>query len=550
LPEGTSVPGAPRLSLRTLAWCVALLAAVSFVFSPVRSFEFVHYDDLDYVLRESQVRLGLTWASVRWAFTEARLDNWHPLTTLSYLLDAELWGMSPGAFHGTSVALHACNTVGLFLLLQRLTRLPARSAIVAALFALHPLHVESVAWVAARKDVLSTLFLLATIYLYARWVERPGRWRYAALGIVYAFGLMSKPMLVTLPFVLLLLDHWPLGRFAETPAAPRPLLRRLGQLALEKAPLFVLAGMSSAITLVVQSGAMKGLAHLGALERIANAAQSYLRYLGMTVWPAKLGVLYPMPPHIDLAAGALAGAIVLGVSVAVLRSAGRLPYLFTGWFWYLGTLVPVIGLVQVGFQSHADRYTYVPLIGIFIAVVWAVAELTAKRRSTRLLAGAAAAVVVALLSVRTWFQLDYWRNSEALFERTLEVAPENPYIHYNLATVLGELGRYPEAAAHFREAVRVQPELTEGWTQLALVLAAQGDLAEASRVLGEIPPRAADSADVHHATGLLAFLRGDLLTAEREASEALRIEPTSAKARDLLQRVYAARKHRSGATRR
>ena len=229
---------------------------------------------------------------------------------------------------------------------------------------------------------------------------------------------------------------------------------------------------------------MEALAHLTLPERLANAALSYLRYLAMTLWPAQLGVLYPMPPHIDLAAGAIAGLVLLGASALVLRSARRAPYLFTGWFWYLGTLVPVIGIVQVGVQSHADRYTYVPLIGIFIAVVWAVADRVERRTAARLVACAAAAVVVALLSVRTWFQLDTWRDSETLYEHALAVAPESPYIHYNLATLLGEHGRHAEAVTHYREVVRLSPELMRGWSQLALSLAAQGSLPEAWRHAG------------------------------------------------------------------
>jgi tetratricopeptide (TPR) repeat protein len=475
------------------------------------------------------------------------LYNWHPLTLLSYLLDAELWGMSPGAFHLVNVALHAANTVALFWLLVRLTGRTTRSAIVAALFALHPLHVESVAWVSARKDVLSTLFFLLTIGAYASWLERRSAWRHARMLGLYALGLMAKPMLVTLPFVLLLLDYWPLGRSAPASPGVRPQLARLGQLALEKAPLFALALASCVITLGAQAGAMQALAHLTLPERLANAALSYLRYLGMTLWPAQLGVLYPMPPHIDLAGGAIAGLLLLGASAVVLRSARRAPQLFTGWFWYLGMLVPVIGIVQVGVQSHADRYTYVPLIGIFIAVVWTVADRVEQRRSARLVACAAAAVVVALLSVRTWFQLDTWRDSETLYEHALAVAPESPYIHYNLATLFAEHGRHAEAVAHYREVVRLSPELMRGWSQLALSLAVQGKLPEAWRTLAEVGPDAAASADVRHARGVVALMRGDLVTAEREASEALRIDGRFERARDLLRLVYAERERRAEA---
>jgi tetratricopeptide (TPR) repeat protein len=534
----------PGLAVR---WSLLLLAAVWAVYFKTGSFEFVHFDDLDYLLRDSPVRQGLSRSTLAWAFTEPVLFNWHPLTMLSYLIDAELWGMSPGAFHLVNAALHAANTVVLFLLLERWTAHPARSAIVAALFALHPLHVESVAWVSERKDVLSTLFFLLSLASYTAWVARPNPWRYARTLLLYALGLMSKPMLVTLPFVLLLLDHWPLARFAPAGAGARAQLARLARLALEKAPLFALALAASAVALATQGGAMKSLARLSLAERAANAAVSYLRYLAAMVWPSELSLLYPMPPVVDLAGGAAAGLVLLAASAAVLRLARSLPHLFTGWFWYVGTLVPVIGLVQVGAQSHADRYTYIPLIGIFFAIVWTVADLVERRRGTRIAAGAATAVVLTLFSALTWFQLEHWRNSETLLEHAITVAPESPQLQYNLATLLAEHGRHAEAVAHYREVVRLAPDLMDGWSQLALTLAAQGDLEEAWRTLAQVPSRAVDSALVRHARGLVAFLRGDLATAEAEAIAALRIDPDFARARDLLRRVYAERKRRASA---
>lgn len=539
----------PRRVGPVLRWSLLLLAAVGVVYARVGSFEFVHYDDLAYLLEEPWVRQGLNRTTLVWAFTEPQLYNWHPLTMLSFLVDAELWGMSPGAFHRVNVALHAANTLVLFLLLGRLTGCQGRSAVVAGLFALHPLHVESVAWVSARKDLLSTLFLLLTIWAYAASVARRGLARRALVVLLYALGLMAKPMLVTLPFVLLLLDFWPLGRLAPAGAGAKAQLARLGALALEKAPLFALSLLACAVTLAVQAEAMEPLAHLGLAERLANAALSYVRYLAMTAWPAELGVLYPMPPRIDLARGALAAAAVVAASALVLRAARRAPYLFTGWFWYLGTLVPVIGIVQVGVQSHADRYTYVPLIGIFLALVWGVAQLVAGRRRAERLVAAAAALALALFAVRSWLQLEHWRNSEALYEHALAVAPESPVIHYNLASLLAEYGRHADAAAHYREAVRLHPELPQGWSGLALSLAAQGELDEAWRVLGEAGPRAAGAPDVRAARGLVAFLRGDLVRAEREANAALRADPGLRRARDLLQLVYAERKRRADAAR-
>jgi tetratricopeptide (TPR) repeat protein len=530
-----------------LCWSLLLLAAVAAVYWQVGSFEFVHYDDLPYLLEGSPVRRGLTGETIAWAFREPVMFNWHPLTMLSYLLDAELWGMSPAAFHRVNVALHAANTLALFLLLLHLTGYEARSAAVAALFALHPLHVESVAWVAERKDVLSTLFLLLTIGAYAAAVARPSLARRAGVALLFALGLMAKPMLVTLPFALLLLDFWPLGRFAPPGAGARAQLARLRALALEKAPLFALSVAACVVTYAVQAGAMGRLAHLSLPERLANAALSYLRYLAMTVWPAQLGVFYPMPARIDLAQGALAAALLLAGSAAVLRWAQRAPWLFTGWFWYVGTLVPVIGIVQVGGQSHADRYTYVPLIGIFIAVVWAVGEAVSGRRAAQRLAAAAGAAVVALLSVQAWFQVAHWRNTETLYERAISVAPENPIMHYNLATLFREQARYTDAAVHYREAARLEPGLMQAWAGLALSLSEEGKLDEAWQVLAEIAPRAADSPDVRSARAVVALARGDLAVAEREASEALRLHPGFGRARDVLRRVYAERRSRAAA---
>ncbi len=528
-------------------WCALLVSAVCAVFWRVQSFEFVHYDDLEYLLKHPYVRQGLSGAGVVWAFTESQVHNWHPLTTLSYLLDAELWGMTPGAFHAVNVALHAANTLLLFGLLRRWTGRESSSGIVAALFALHPLHVESVAWVAERKDVLSTLFFLLTLWAYTAWVARPAAWRYARIVLAYALGLMSKPMLVTLPFVLLLLDHWPLGRIAPDAATGRLDPARLARLVREKLPLFAMAAAASTVTYLVQreSGALTASEPLTLLERLANAALSYLRYLGMLVWPAQLGVLYPLPARIDLGEGALAGVLVLALSAAAVRAARRMPYLFTGWFWYVGTLVPVIGVVQVGVQSHADRYTYVPLIGIFVAVVWAAAAGLEARPRARTAAALVAGVVVALLSVRSWFQVGTWRDSETLYENALAVAPDSSLIHYNLATLLWEHGRHADAVPHLRESVRLAPDRIEGWTQLVVALTALGDLSAAEEALVELRGRAPDRALTHFAAAALALERGDLEVAEREATAALASEPKLERARVLLRKVHAARKART-----
>jgi tetratricopeptide (TPR) repeat protein len=495
-------------------------------------------------MKPAWVRQGLTWLGVREAFTGTQLYNWHPLTMLSYLLDAELWGMSPRAFHLVNVALHGANTVVLFLLLRNVTGATVRSAIVAALFALHPLHVESVAWVAARKDVLSALFFLLALASHAAWHARPNAWRYGRTVLLHALALMAKPMAVTLPFVLLLLDFWPLGRFASAGGA-RASLARAGALALEKAPLFALSAASSVVTLAAQTGAMEALAHLSPEGRVANAALSYLRYLAATLWPARLGVLYPMPPDVDLAAGAVAAAVLAVLTALVLRFARTRPWLATGWLWYLGTLVPVIGLVQVGVQSHADRYTYLPLIGVFVAVVFEIGARVAGRRRAEWAAAAAAAVVLALLTARTWAQLDVWKDGETLYRHALAVAPDSPQIHYNLGTLLVEHGRPGDAVPHYREVVRLAPELALGWSQLALALSTRGEVDEAWRTLEEARAHGVDSAALHTATSWVALLRGDLAAAEAEANAALRLAPGLPQAREMLRRVQAERQRRA-----
>jgi tetratricopeptide (TPR) repeat protein len=534
-----------------LAWCALLVAAVCAIYWRVHAFEFVHYDDLEYVLKEPYVRQGLTWAGVVWAFTETQVHNWHPVTMLSYLVDAELWGMTPGAFHLVNVVLHAADAVLLFLVLRRMTGRVHGSGIVAALFAVHPLHVESVAWVAERKDVLSTFFLLSTLWAYAAWVERPSAGRYALVAVLFALGLMSKPMLVTLPFLLLLVDYWPLGRFAPEPPDARAWLTRLRELALEKWPLFAMTAAASVVTFVVQreTGAMTATDQLSLLERLANAAQSYLRYLGLAVWPARLGVMYPLPPQISLVHGALAAGVVLAASAAVLRAARSAPHFFTGWFWYLGTLVPVIGLVQVGYQSHADRYTYVPLIGIFVAAVWAVAGAVTTRRARAAAAALTAAALLAL-SVRAWQQVGYWRNSETLYERALVVAPNSPNIRWNMAMLLTEHGRPADAIPHLRHLVTIAPNFMAGYIQLVLSLIAVGDLAGAEQVVRELRQLAPDAAQTHLATAIVALQRGDLRAAEREADAALALDPKLERARNVLRQVYAARRQRAGSPQR
>src|SRR5688572_19201451 len=460
---------------------LALLLAIGTlaVYWPARQFEFTNYDDEDYVYGNPMVMKGLTAEGVRWAFTTRFAANWHPLTWLSHMLDCEFYGVRPGAHHMMNVLLHTLATVALFFALLRMTRLPGRSAVVAALFALHPLHVESVAWVAERKDVLSGLFWILTMWAYVWYTERPGIVRYLLVAVTFALGLMAKPMLVTLPCVLLLLDYWPLRRLAGTLALP---WRRV---ILEKVPLFALTVASSIFTFLVQQkgGAVFPFAEkLSFGSRVASAFIAYVSYLGKTFLPEELAVLYPHPgswPAWQIAGAAL---ILLFITAVVIIFAKARPYLVMGWLWFLGTLVPVIGLVQVGEQYMADRYTYIPLVGIFIALVWGVSDLLARVEQRKVALGFAVVVVLAVCVVGTRRQLAYWENSIKLFARTVQVTGDNPTAQYNLAQALGVRGHLRESVPHYEEALRIRPNYPEALNNLGFTKALFGNYAEATNL--------------------------------------------------------------------
>ena len=408
----------PDSSARLIAIAAVLLALTLLIYLPVRSFDFVNYDDPDYVTNNPHVRSGITADSVAWALTSQDAGNWHPLTWLSHMLDCRLFDLNGGGHHLTNLALHALNSLLLFWLLWRLTGALWRSAWVALLFALHPLHVESVAWVAERKDVLSAAFFFLTILAYIRFVERRTPIRYLAVLLAFCLGLMAKSMLVTLPFVLLLLDVWPLQRSPKT--AWRPLL-------LEKVPLFVISLAASVLTFLAQrhAGAVTGVDSIPILARLGNACISYLTYLFETVWPAGLAAFYPLPVKLPAVQAIAAAAAVLALSVLAWRSVRSRPYLFVGWFWYLGILVPVIGLVQVGSQAHADRYTYLPLIGIFVVAAWSLASIVERWPRTQAIVTALAIASAAACAATTSRQLPYWQNTATLFNHALDVNSEN-----------------------------------------------------------------------------------------------------------------------------
>ena len=442
---------------RTVALALLLAAAVLAAFAPsLRNGFIAEYDDDEYILKNPRVRAGLTPAGASWALTSVGYAaNWHPLTWLSHMADVELFGLEPRGHHLVSVLIHGANTVLLFLLLSALTGDSRRSAFVAALFALHPLHVQSVAWAAERKDVLSTLFFFLAAVAYLRHLRRPGPLRYGTLLAAYLLGLLAKPMLVSLPLVLLLL---------------------------EKLPLALLAAGSAALTLVAQqrAGGMSALEQLPLAARAGNAAVALVQYVGKMLWPAKLAVLYPHP-GVNLPPWQAVGAALLaaGVTAAAALLARRFPWGLTGWAWYLVTLGPVIGIVQVGTQAVADRYTYVPLIGLFIVATWGAAGFAASRGLPGALLAALAPLLLALLAAATARETRHWESGLTLFSRAVAVTRDNPVARVNLGNALTRAGRKREAAVQYAEALRLSPSYPEAHANLGRVLAETGQLPEA-----------------------------------------------------------------------
>ena len=469
---------------------LALAAATLAVYAQTLDFDFVHFDDHSYVVKNPMVERGLDAESVRWAFTASHLSNWHPLTWLSYMLDTELLGSSARGFHATNVALHVLNVLLFFFVLESLTAHRGASALAAALFALHPLHVESVAWISERKDVLSSAFGLLAIASYAAYARRGGALRYALVPLCLALSLMAKPMWVTLPVALLLLDYWPLRRFGGAPAprgaaalAPRCATAAVRRLVLEKLPLLLLSAASGALALAAQSRAMGHAAEVSLWLRAANAAVSCVRYLHMALWPTGLSAHYPhpnLPGGVPWSALEIAGAGALLLVLTLLAAAARRrPQLLVGWLWFLGTLVPVLGFVQVGTQAMADRYTYVPLIGLYVAFAWSCADAVraCRRRSRRAAVALVAAIVllVAAAGGRAANQAGMWRDSVTLYRRSLEVEPRSALFHANLGNRLLALGDRAGAHQHYEEALRLQPDSLRVQAGLAWLLATSDD---------------------------------------------------------------------------
>ena len=549
------------VSLPVLLSVLAALTVLTIaVFGQVLSHEFLHYDDGVYVTENLAVRNGLGWESTQWAFTSLYRSNWTPLTWLSHMLDVELFGLQPAGHHGTSLLLHLANTLLLFALLRRMTGALRRSALAAALFAIHPLHVESVVWVATRKDLLSTLFGLLAIWFYVSWVQQ-SRSRDQALALLFAaMGLMAKQMLVTLPFLLLLLDYFPLQRLKPSPPMRRtrgrssrlesgPLEVSLWTLIREKLPFFALSLAAAVIAFVAQSrgGSVADLEVLSLWRRLDNAVLSYVTYAWRTIYPTGLCVFYPFPatPHpFGMFSAALS---VLGsVTLLAVLSLRKLPYLAVGWLWYLGTLVPVIGLVQIGGQALADRYSYFPLIGLFLVASWGIADLLERWDASGRAFTALCLLLPCVLAVPAWRQVQYWRDDTALFGRALAVTENNFTAHNNLGNILLEQGKRAEAVRHLEAALRVRPGSPKAHNNLANVYKDLDRTSEALRHYRLALRAAPDAFQVHfNLAGALARV-GRIDEAAEHYARAAELEPALAlRVRERLRALRSLRRDAS-----
>jgi protein O-mannosyl-transferase len=518
-------PSPLKLRSRDLWICAALLIAIFAVYAQAGSHDFVDYDDRVYVGDNPHVRDGFTWDNVAWAFTSIDDSNWFPLTRLSHILDCQLFGLDAGMQHWTNIVLHAISTLLLFALLKRMTAARWPSAFVAFAFALHPLHVESVAWIAERKDVFSALFWFVTIWTYLNYVDRPTLVRYLIVIAAFLGGLMSKPMIVTLPFVLLLLDHWPLGRL------------KTARVIWEKAPLIALSMAASLVTFIAQKQgrSVQALTRFPIPLRIENAIVSYVAYLGKFFWPAKLAIFYPYPDAFPAWQWILAALALAAITALAIVERIRRPYLITGWLWYLGTLVPVIGLVQVGAQTRADRYTYIPMVGISIMIAWLTME-TVRNRRALACAGAALAVLWCAL---TWRTLEYWQNSETLFLHAIDVTEKNFVAYNNLGGVRRREGRFAEAVADFENSVQIQPENPEAQDNLGEALTTMGRVDEAIPHLEKALQLQPDYAKAHIDLGSALMRGGRTQDAVAQFAETLRLDPENREAEYRLGGVLA-----------
>jgi tetratricopeptide (TPR) repeat protein len=505
----------------------ALTVSALLVFWQVCKFDFVSYDDNIYVFENQHVLNGITGDGIIWAFTTGFAAFWHPLTWLSLMLDCQLFGPGPGGFHLVNVFFHLVNTLLLFAVLKKMTGSPWPSAFAAALFALHPLHVESVAWIAERKDILSTSFWLLAMLAYARYVKKPNAANYLLTLLTFALGLMAKPMLVTLPFVFLLLDYWPLCRIKGFDR------RVIYRLVLEKIPFIVLAIASSVIAFFAQqsSGAVLSFNNLGLKFRIGNALISYVKYIEKMFWPSRLSAFYPYSfENVSVLYAIISAAVLLAITILVIRFTKNHRYLFTGWFWYLGTLVPVIGLIQVGEFARADRYTYITLTGLFIIIAWGVPELLAKLPQRKFILGSLMLLSLTALGITAHRQASYWKNSFKLFSHMNEVTKKNYFAYNGLGYACDNIGRRQDAIESYKQAIKIRPSYAYAYNNLGVAYGRLGRHQEAIEACKEAIKIRPDYAEAHYNLGVTYGKLGRRQEAIEAYKQAIKIKPNYADA--------------------
>jgi tetratricopeptide (TPR) repeat protein len=527
---------------RTIALCLGLAAVTWLVFGQTLFHDFVNYDDGTYVYDNPIVTRGLTPHGLGWAFTHEHARNWHPLTTISHMLDVQFFGAHAGGHHFTNVLLHTVAVILLFLILSDMTGAVARSAFIAAVFAIHPLHVESVAWVAERKDVLSAVFFMLTLGAYLRYAREPSLLRYLGTLALFALGLMSKPMLVTVPLVLLLLDYWPLGRISDRYTARQVLL--------EKIPFFMLSIASSVATLVAQGGTVGALEPLPLFWRMSNALVSCVTYIGQTLWPANLAVFYPHPEnHLPIWLIIFSVVFLAAMSVIVIRLRGERPYLLIGWFWYLVMLAPVIGLFQIGLQGHADRYTYLPGIGLYLMLTWTVADLSIFRDRPQVLS-VLAGIVIFVFAGCAWIQATFWKDSATLWTHALAVTSNNDVAHTNLGFFFERRGQLDDALAQYQTALQIRSGSGEGrytmstaiiHTNIGNALSGKGRFVEAISEYQKAIELRPDYTSARYNLGNVLLHQGKVDDAIAEWNTALSIQPDDAQTHTSLANAYLQR---------
>jgi tetratricopeptide (TPR) repeat protein len=524
----------------SIFWISLFLVVITLaLYWPVRTYDFVKYDDYKYAAANRYIQSGITSKSIRWAFTSGYASNWHPVTWLSHMLDYEIFGLNPGAYHLVNLCFHIVNTLLILIVFFRMTKALWPSAFIAAVFALHPLHVESVAWIAERKDVLSTFFWMLTMLAYVKYTEKTNALRYIITLLLFAMGLMAKPMLVSLPLVLLLLDYWPLERIKLNIKAERENTRNNNpqgtlkkesvlRMFIEKIPFFILTVLSSIVTFIAQqrSGAVQPFDVIDIKSRTGNAIISFVGYISKMLWPSRLAVLYPHPgDSLSLIKVVFFAILLILCTIVVILLSRKHKYFVTGWFWYIITLIPVIGLVQVGIQSMADRYMYIPMTGLLIIIAWGVKGLTASWKHHKRILTASAVLILSAMFVKTSVQLQYWQNSFVLFEHALDVTSNNYIMHNNFGAFLDEQGQMEQAIEQFQKSLAIKPNSAETRNNLANVLRDTGKADEAINEYYKAIKLKPNFSDAHYNLAIALSSQNKVDEAINEYREAIRLSP-------------------------